>query len=229
MSHINIAAGAAARYNFNERIAFKLSANYGNIAADDANSTNPFERSRNLSFQSILMDGAAQLEFNFLPYVHGDKEQFFTPYLFGGLGIFYFNPKTEYEGQLVELRPLGTEGQFKGEEYFSTAGSIVYGGGLKIDLSYEWSLNFMLSARKLMTDFVDDVSGTYPDVDDLENLRGQLAVELSNRSIPIDGVPETLGNTGQQRGDSSNNDTYVFLGVGVMYYFGDLRCPPYSR
>ena len=229
LSHIGLAGGAIARYNFNERICFKLSANYGQLAADDANSSNPFERSRNLSFQSVVADGAAQLEFNFLPYFHGSQEQFFTPYLFGGIGFFYFNPKTEYEGELVELRPLGTEGQFRGEEYFSTAGSLVYGGGVKVDLSYEWSLNFMLSARKLFTDFVDDVSGTYPDVDDLENLRGQIAVDLSNRSIPIAGVPDTLGDPGQQRGDSSNKDTYVFLGVGLVYYFGDLRCPDYGK
>lgn len=224
-----LAGGAIARYNFNERVCFKLSANYGQLAADDANSDNPFEQARNLRFESIVADGAAQIEFNFLPYFHGSKDQFFTPYLFGGVGFFYFNPKTEYEGELVELRPLGTEGQFKGEEYFSTAGSLVYGGGFKVDLSYEWSLNFMISGRKLFTDYLDDVSTVYPDPDDLENLRGQIAIDLSNRSIPISGVPDTLGEQGQQRGDASNKDTYVFVGVGLVYYFGDLRCPEYGR
>ena len=49
-----LAGGGIARYNFNERICFKLSANYGKIAASDVNSDNPFEKARNLSFVSLL-------------------------------------------------------------------------------------------------------------------------------------------------------------------------------
>ncbi len=222
-------AGAMFRYNFNERIALRFAGNGGFISADDAISSNPFERARNLSFQSGLFEASTAFEFNFLPYIHGSKDNFFTPYLLLGFNIVHFNPKTEYNGQLVELRPLGTEGQFKGEEYYTVTSGFMYGMGLKFDLSYRWSINFELSGRSLSTDYLDDVSTVYAEKDDLLRDRGALAVALSDRSISIDGVEGPIGSPGRQRGNASNKDSYVFLGIGFMYYFGDLRCPEYSK
>lgn len=225
-----IAGGAIARYNFNNRIAMKMSANYGQVAADDANSRNAFERARNLSFESTIIDAAVQLEFNFLPYTHGSKDEFYTPYLFAGFSAFHFNPKAELDGTLYELRALGTEGQFKGEEYYGMSGAFVYGMGFKLDLSYEWSLNFELSGRQAFTDYVDDVSTVYPDIDDLRRARGEVAAQLADRSISLPGVDNSqIGTEGSQRGNSNNNDSMIFLQVGLLYYFGDLRCPEYSR
>ncbi|MBR9922007.1 MAG: porin family protein [Bacteroidetes bacterium] len=230
LSRPGLSAGVVGRYNFNERICIKFSANYGSVSADDAESDNPFERARNLSFQSVLADGTAQMEFNFFPYEHGSADNFYTPYLFAGLTAVYYNPVTEYEGELVELRQLGTEGQFKGEEYSQVGGGLAYGAGFKIDLSYRWSLNFEISGRRLFTDYLDDVSTVYADKDDIQELRGDLAVALSDRSILIDGVNDgEIGQPGRQRGTSVDNDSYVMLGIGLVYYFGQLRCPEYSR
>lgn len=229
------AGGIAVRYNFNERLCLKFGANMGSVAAYDSDSDNIFERSRNLHFRSRIGDAAAQLEFNFLPYFHGDKEFGWTPYLFGGYAVSYFNPEAEIDGEWVELRPLGTEGQFKSEEYFTVSGAMVYGAGFKVDLSYEWSLNIEFSARKLFTDYLDDVSTFYPDLEDLEELRGPLAARLADRSLELyqqdpdffitNNIEAPIGEAGRQRGNSNNNDTYVLVGIGVMYYFGDLRCP----
>ena len=135
LSRPGLTAGVAARYNFNQRVCIKFSGNYGTVSADDAESSNPYELARNLNFESVLADGTVQMEFNFFPYEHGSKDNFYTPYLFGGLTAFYYNPITEYEGEFVELRALGTEGQFKGEEYYSVSGALAYGAGFKIDLS----------------------------------------------------------------------------------------------
>lgn len=231
LSTPGLSGGVVARYNFNDRICFKLSGNYGSVRADDANSENSYEVARNLSFQSPIIDGSGSLEFNFLPYLHGSKDQFYTPYLFAGFTGFYFNPMAERDnGELVELRSLGTEGQFKGEEYYSIQGGLNYGVGFKVALNYEWSLNFEIGARSLFTDYLDDVSTTYTDLDDLADLRGPIAAELSDRSIPVPGVDiGLLSQPGRQRGNSSNNDTYVMAGVSLVYYFGDLRCPEYSK
>lgn len=223
-----LAGGLVGRYNFNNRVCWKFSANYGFVSAHDEDSKNTFQQTRNLHFRSRIFDFTGQLEFNFLPYIHGSKDQFYTPYLFAGFSVFHFEPQADYQGEWVDLRPLGTEGQFKGEEYSTVQGAIAYGVGLKLDLSYEWSLNFELSSRKLFTDYLDDVSTTYTDLDDLQALHGQIAVDLSDPSIPSpEGIK--LGQTGRQRGNSNNNDLYVFIGVGLVYYFGDIRCPPYSR
>lgn len=224
-----VAGGVIARYNFDERICLKFSGNYGVVSADDADSKNIYERARNLSFRSTILDGTAQLEFNFLPYIHGSRDNFYTPYLFGGFSVVKSNPKAELNGVWHELRPLGTEGQFQGEEYYSTTGALALGGGFKLDLSYELSLNLEFGIRRLFSDYLDDVSTVYPDKEDLENLRGSIAVAFSDRSILIPGVNDgQIGEIGRQRGNSKSKDSYVFLGLGLVYYFGDLRCPPYS-
>lgn len=232
----NPAFGLVGRYNFNERVAFKLAGSFGQVEADDANSNNTFERRRNLNFNSRVLDATAQIEFNFLPYFHGSADQFFTPYLFAGFSVTRFNPKTTYcesnpalpvsqcggAVKEIDLRPLGTEGQFQGEEYYTTTGGLAFGAGLKVDINYEWSINIEASARRLFTDYLDDVSGVYPDYNDLENLRDPIAVALSDRSLSS---PDQIGETGRQRGNRENKDAIAFLTVGIVYYFGDLKCP----
>lgn len=223
------ATGIMIRRNFNERLCLKTSGNFVFVRADDANSDNIYERARNLSFQSNVWDFTTQLEFNFLPYVHGSSDQSFTPYVFAGISVFSFNPKAELNGELTELRPLGTEGQFKGEEYFTVQGGLAYGIGLKVDLNEVWSLNFDLNSRYLFTDYLDDVSTVYPDKRQLLRTRGEDAVALSDRSIAVPGVTDQIGEAGKQRGNRSNNDSYVMLGIGIVRYFGNLPCPEYSR
>jgi opacity protein-like surface antigen len=224
LSHPGLSAGLSARYNFNNRICLKFSGTFGQIGADDAYSANVFEKRRNLNFKSNVWDGTAQIEFNFLPYVHGSRDNFFTPYLLGGFSVFKFNPKGRLNGTWYELASLGTEGQFRGEEYYTTQAGFTYGGGFKIDLNADWSMNIEFSARRLFTDYLDDVSTVYPNVRDLERSKGKLAAELSDPSIVgIDG--QKLGVQGRQRGNSNTKDTYMFVGVSFMYYFATLDCP----
>ena len=74
----------ALRYNFNQRIAVMAKASAMGLAGDDLKSSNAFERDRNLSFFTTLLELGGQIEFNFFPYKHGDKERYSTPYLFAG-------------------------------------------------------------------------------------------------------------------------------------------------
>ena len=227
IKHPGLAASAMARFNFNERICVKMSANYGNIGADDKNSPNIVERQRNLNFRSTIIDGAAQMEFNFLPYNYYDKNSRFTPYMLAGINVFHFNPQGNLKGTWYDLAPLGTEGQFKGEEYYTTQLGLVYGFGLKFALNEEWSMNLELSARKLFTNYLDDVSNNYPNMNDLLKQRGAIAVALSDPSLPdVDG--KKLGIQRRQRGSGSNADAYTFFTIGFLYYFGDLKCPTIS-
>ena len=97
--HPGLGAGAIARYNFNRRVCAKVSANYGFLRADDANSSNAFERRRNLNFRTHLGDLSGQIEFNFFPYIHGSREYFYTPYLFAGFSIFTYSPYAIYNDE----------------------------------------------------------------------------------------------------------------------------------
>jgi len=222
----NTAVGVLARYNFNERICIKGAAAFGHIEGNDAYSKNIFEKTRNLSFRSPVLDGSVQIEFNFLPYVHGSRDEYFSPYVFAGLSVFSFNPMAFYQNKWIALRPLGTEGQFRGEEYYTVQSALAFGGGVKMDLNKSWSLNFEISARNTGTDYLDDVSTVYPDMRDLERERGALAVALADRSVELPAIPGSqVGERGSQRGNSLNKDMYLFATVGIVRYFGSLRCP----
>ena len=124
------AAGIMGRYNFDERISIRFDLGAGQVRADDALSENEFELRRNLHFKSLVVDFGARFDFHFLPYIHGDRRHYFTPYITGGYGISWFNPKAEYNGEWVELQPLGTEGQELGDEYFRISGAWLLGLGL---------------------------------------------------------------------------------------------------
>jgi hypothetical protein len=226
-----LTGGLNARYNFNKRVCLKMAGNYGRISGYDSDADNLFQQARNLSFRSDILEGLAQFEFNFFTYTHGSKDQFFSPYLFAGLNVFNFNPQAELDGEWIDLRPLGTEGQFKGEEYYITQVGLVYGTGMKFSLSYRWSINIELSARRLFTDYLDDVSTTYPDLEDLERARGEVSAALSDRSLLLPGINETgeLSQPGRQRGNSVTQDSYASIGISVMYYFGDIQCPTVTQ
>jgi hypothetical protein len=224
LNRLHLSAGAGARYNLNERLAVRFGFGAGKISAYDSDSKNVYEQRRNLHFWSNIAEASALFEFNFFPYVHGDRDHFFTPYMYAGPAFFWFNPKADLNGITYNLREMGTEGQFRGEEYNTAQAAFLYGIGFKLDLSYRWSIDFTLSSRKLFTDYLDDVHGTYADIRDIRAQRGDLAAALADRS----GEPP-IGLPGRQRGNGKNNDTYVTMGIGLCYYFGSIHCPGMSK
>ncbi len=219
-----LALGIMARRNFDTRVAIKTQLSYARVGADDAGSKNNFERNRNLSFRSNLIDWTNTLEFNFFSYEHGHPTHNMTPYMFGGFNVFRYNPTADLDGTRYALRSLGTEGQIPGSEYGLISGGWVLGGGFKFDVNRVWSVNIDMSLRFLFTDYLDDVSTEFPDKDELRGTRGEIAVALSDRSL-VDGI----GLAGRQRGNSKNNDRYTFVGVSILRYFGGIECPEVSK
>jgi hypothetical protein len=227
LKRLGPAGGIVARYNFNTRLSIKLAGTYGRLEARDSDSENTFQRTRNLSFRSGVVDASLQLEFNFFPYIHGSDQDYYTPYIFLGAGAYRANPKAKLDDTWIPLQPLGTEGQPIGGEYSLANPALTYGFGFKTDINSVWSLNIELSGRALFSDYLDDVSTVYPNLLQLQNLRGTRAALLSDRSGEV--VPEPIGEPGRQRGNSKNNDAFAFLTVGLVYYLGGLECPPISR
>lgn len=219
-----LAIGVLAKYNYNSRVSLRAGLSYANISASDADSDNNFQRNRNLSFKSTIWDMTGGVEFNFLPLIHSSIEHQYTPYVFGGINVFRYNPKAELDGVTYALADLGTEGQPIGGEYFLLSGGLVLGGGFKWAMGNDTYISLEASTRLLFTDYLDDVSTVYPDLNRLEVVRGQEARLLSNRAL-VDGI----GEEGRQRGDSKGNDRYAFVGITFMKYFGRLDCPRISK
>jgi len=219
--------GLIGRYNFNTRTSLRFDLAAGRLIGRDNLSENPFQLARNLSFRTDYADTSLDLEFNFFNYIHGSRNQNFTPYVFGGLAFTYFNPQAELDDTWYALRELGTEGQAVGDEYAQFSPALSYGIGFKMDFNYEWSLNIEMSARQMFNDYLDDVSTTYPDMNQLLMTRSPIAPLLSDRSGEL-GI-EPIGAEGRQRGVSGDNDSYYSFRIGVVYYIGLLQCPAISK
>jgi hypothetical protein len=210
--------GLVYRYNTSRRFAWEIHGLYGSVQAEDARSGKDNQVLRNLSFRSQIIEFAGLLHFNFFNYEIGNPETPATPYIFGGLGLFRFNPKADFQGEWIALQPLGTEGQgspvYADRKQYSLMGAnIPFGFGVKfhafgrLGFSLEWGL------RKTFTDYLDDVSTTYADPDVLFATHGELAALLADRSLVNPGKI----NAGRQRGNSTNKDWYSFAGLTITY------------
>ena len=221
------AGGLVYRKAINRRYALKSSLLYGSIKGDDAKTNNAFQKNRNLNFKSILLELSGQLEFNFIPYELGNEVFPWSPYIFCGLSGFYFNPKGNQDGTWRELRPLATEGQgvIPGRKtYLRTQLSFPFGIGLKANMGDNFAFSMEVGLRRTFTDYLDDVSTTYPDQTTLGIAKGPTAVLYSDPSLNT-----SVDNNFRQRGNSQNKDWYSFSGIMITYYLRKKppECPAY--
>lgn len=220
------AAGIFVRQNFNDFVAVRLGFNWARISGQDANVKNDqFVHDRNLSFRTTLLEFGLMGEFNILGYQPYALSRPFSPYIFVGIAATKFNPKARYQGDWVELQPLGTEGQgMQGFDspYKKLAFSIPFGIGVKYALTDKLNIGLELGARPTFSDYLDDVSGNYVSYPELLAGNGQLAAALGNRTgeLTENGEPVVV-ETGVKRGDSAKKDWYFILGVTVSYNFLD--------
>lgn len=212
------AAGFLYRRCLNNHWAYKIQLNAGSIAADDSKSNDDFQKRRNLNFRSHIFELTYQFEFNFFPYQTANPETPASPYIFIGLSLFHFNPRTILDGTVVSLQPLATEGQGtsaypKRKPYKRLNVAIPLGGGLKIKISKRFGLNIECGARRTYTDYLDDVSTTYADKNVLRATHGETSALLSDRS---ENQLNNL-NMDRQRGNASDKDWYMFSGITINY------------
>lgn len=218
--------GGDVRFNFDERFSVKGGLNYIFIRGNDKYSTNVFQRVRNLHFRNNIIELSGQTELNFLRYVHGSRDQWFTPYVLLGASFFAHSPQAKYEGHWYKLRDLGTEGQRNRREYSIVNASWMFGMGFKVDLDQSWSLNIEICSRQAFTDYLDDVSTVYEDAEQVRANHGDVAAALSDPSIIIAPYNDAkIGIKGRQRGDEVVRDAYTTFVIGMSYYFGQVRCP----
>lgn len=230
-----VATGTFFRYNLNNRMAVRAGVNYAYIEAKDSYQKKyPYLQHRNLSFSSHIIELAALYEVNFFSYStlkkKYNKAKNWTPYIFAGFSIFYYNPTTSLNGNQYRLEYVGTEGQKSAnlpssrKGYNSYAFAIPFGMGIKYAFNQNWAFNFEVSSKYAFTDFIDDVSGSYPDVDEVNYFENALNVGqlLYDRSTE---VGHKTGITNKQRGTSSEADRFLYVGVTLTYTIFQPKCP----
>jgi hypothetical protein len=211
------AVGAFVKRNFNGYLSAKLNYTFGQISGADSTSGNAQRRLRNLSFYDQLNELSLIGEFNFMKYIPQAGENKYTPFVYFGLGVVGYQPIAKYQGEYYDLRTLTTEGQPR--PYSKAAMSIPYGIGFKYNFSGKWNLIADIGYRNPSTDYLDDVSGNYPNKSKLPN---DLSKTLSDRSGENTGV--YIGSPGSQRGDLRPKDTYMFVGFSISYTFVTSKC-----
>jgi len=210
--------GAFVKRNFNGYFSAKLGYTYGTIRGADSLSSNQQLRNRNLSFYSGLNELALTGELNFFDYQPGISIKRWAPFIFSGIALVNYNPKTNYDGETYLLRPLKTEGQQK--EYPYNALSIPYGVGVKVNFYKSWNLALELGYRTAFTDYLDDVSGNYAGKNSMGNGYSRILADRSGEKTGI-----YIGSAGSQRGDGRPRDTYMIAGFSISYTFLNQKCP----
>lgn len=182
------------------------------LVGDDKFSNQDFHVNRNLNVRTDLFEGCFLTEWRPFSRTSG----FNRFYIYSGVGVMYYQPKTEYNDEWIKLKTIGTEGQYLADEdrpYSELDLVIPYGLGYKFRLAKSTSLVLDLGFRKTFTDYLDDVSTVYADPTSLTEANGAEATILADRSV-------VKNPTGFERGNPDKNDMYFLLGLKFEYILG---------
>lgn len=228
------AASVGIFYKFDPLLAFRLSATHGSLIADDAKNPKRQLRKRNLNFYTPLTALDAHLVFDFVqserPYYRRSP---LIPYVFAGISVFAFNPQAELNGEYIELQPLGTEGQNLTDPdgrypdpYSLVQLAVPLGIGFRYRLGQNWDISAEIGYRKTFTDYLDDTSTTFPNMQELlaQNQTAFILADRTNMAYANDGrklsdYPNSI------RGNKHLNDGIFQTNVTVSYIIDVVRCP----
>ncbi len=222
-----LSVGAFYRKQINPYISAKLGVNYALLGYADKYSKNEAQTLRNLSFNSNIWEFTVGGDFNFFKFNPGFEGYNYTPYVSLGVGLVTYDPYAYLDGTKYHLREYATEGQT--EPYGSTALTIPLTVGFKY--AFNENTNFFIEAgyRFTSTDYLDDVSTTYPGADAFpgnpQTGGPGIGALLSDRSYEVTSTP--IGVKGRQRGNSSQKDGYAIMQLGVSFNLSSYKCPKY--
>jgi hypothetical protein len=128
----NLAYGGLVKYNLSKRFALNLSLTQAKLKSDASNFNADHTANQAANLSTQLNEFALMGEFNFFPYAINDRNNFWSPYVLGGLAYF--------------ITPL------------QSGISLPFGLGIKINPLRNFGLSLFWSARKTFTDNIDQLS-----------------------------------------------------------------------
>jgi Domain of unknown function (DUF6089) len=221
-SEMHRSFGLHLRRNHSARIASALQLNVGVLSANDHVSTSITQRQRNLNFRSEFVELTATLEYHLSKFeLLASRNS--TPFVSAGVGALYFNPQAVYQGMYYDLQPLGTEGQGltgNRKKYSRIAAQIPLGFGFKWALSQRILVQAQAIAHFTSTDYLDDVSGRYADIEILRATNRKSA-QLAYRTPEVNPEKLNFNPKGLKRGDDSRFDRYTTVQLGVHFLLAE--------
>ena len=152
------AGGGILRYNHNQHVSARLNASFAMIKGSNENSPYNIVPAYIFEFETNIYELSLQGEINFLPFISGDIETRFTPYLFGGIGGMYFDTKVDYD-PITSLRISKIE-HFDGQDNqnyakFNYLG--LFGFGFKFNIAEDFTAGIEWGFRSTNTHYLDEV------------------------------------------------------------------------
>jgi opacity protein-like surface antigen len=187
-------ANAGLWWQINQRWGMQLNYTTGEIGGDDQYASSPSKQARGLKFQSSIHEIGIRGTYDFL---RNDMWPV-SPYLSLGVSALNFEPKSDG----IALRPLQTEGI----SYSNWSVAFPMGLGVKYQIKQRWALKLEANYHLTLTDYLDDVSGEYPDVE-----------------VPIYTDPGDVSGVRDSRGNPSQNDGLWEIHLGAIYLFTGSR------
>jgi hypothetical protein len=232
------------------------------IAGDDFNADNDNNFIRNLHFRNDILQTSLFGQYHPFAYATNfSKRVDISPYLTIGMGYMFHNPKAKLpmdsgNNDWVALEPLHTEGQGINAIYpnpYKLSGfTVPIGLGVRYKYKNKIDFAFEIAYQTTFTDYLDDVSGIYPNPLLLESNEAKI---LSNRSreqfaaasngdrsdriiayLKANGLPDSkpfessafvFGAVGTDRGSKTGNDSYLTSTFKIILILPEstIRCP----
>ncbi|WP_157976282.1 hypothetical protein [Lewinella sp. IMCC34191] len=225
LSNWNTFGGFYLRYRPINRVGLRFNGIFGRIDGTKTQSIGLPNNQRGTitrTFRSPITEFSLAAEVD-LFYLGDPDDIFVAPYVMAGIGRTSFNPQAENrDGILVDLQPLRTEGQgIEGGVYdpFPYDLDIVtfhLGGGVRARLSDRFVLGGEVSGRVTGTDYLDDVSATQVNYNDVLENGGSESAYFSNPAVTPGDVPDTYS---YKRGGPSN-DFYFLINLTLGIRLG---------
>lgn len=213
------AYGGFARLNLSSSFAFTANLINATISGNDNNFDH--QRVRNLNFTTALTEFSGIVEFNFKKFGVDVNEKRHSPYVFLGLAFTQYIPTATYNNIRFELRNVRTEDVQYG--LFTVA--IPMGIGYKWQFAKHAAFNWNLGFRRSYSDYLDDVSGVYPN--NFAEIQRQKGFNLATATDPSAannaGIP--ISERGYRRGNADFTDWYVVSTVSISWrFYKKLKC-----
>lgn len=187
----NFAFGLMAKKIFSPRLGLRLGYYHGTLTGKDSN----FERlsPRGFSFSSPVHEFSGQVEWEMLGHKRYRGESFhktISPYLLGGMGLSYFNPKTNFNSTSASMAELIALDQAVDASTLRLV--LPIGAGLRMDINEQWALGLEYGFRVTFSDYLDGVSMSgNPDKNDWYGIGGlNLTYRIGKKDTDRDGVTD---------------------------------------
>lgn len=160
LPQIRPAAGFFGRYHLTSSWALRGHIFLGQIYGDEKKyPASSYRQERGFSFNSPLTELGAQVEWHSIKldknFQFESDDPFISLFGFGGLGMAFFNPKTDFNepNPIYDDVSVDRDAQFK-----KRTASLIVGAGMKIRLTDQLGIGTEFGVRKAFSDYLDGIS-----------------------------------------------------------------------